>query len=53
MYIVHQTLIVAMAHSLQPMRLAPGVDAVVLAVLTVTLSFAAFGIVRRVRLLRP
>ncbi|NNG22159.1 acyltransferase family protein [Telluria aromaticivorans] len=52
-YIVHQTLIVTMAHSLQPMRLAPGVEAVVLVVLTLTLSFGVFELVRRVRLLRP
>ncbi|MBV8125977.1 MAG: acyltransferase family protein [Paucibacter sp.] len=52
-YILHQTLIVVMAHYLQPVRLAPGVEAAVLLVLTFTLSFGMFEVVRRVRVLRP
>ena len=51
-YIVHQTLIVVMAHALQPVRMAPGLEALVLVALTATLSFALFEIVRRVRVLR-
>ncbi|MES2758978.1 MAG: acyltransferase family protein [Pseudomonadota bacterium] len=52
-YIVHQTLIVAMAHALKPLRLAPGIEAILLAVLTVTASFAIFEAVRRCAPLRP
>lgn len=52
-YILHQTLIVSMAHWLKPVNLAPGVEAAVLIVLTFGISFAAFGIVRRVAVLRP
>ncbi|QOY93197.1 acyltransferase family protein [Massilia sp. UMI-21] len=52
-YILHQTLIVTMAHAMQPLRIAPGLEAVLLVVLTVTLSFGLFDMVRRVRRLRP
>lgn len=52
-YIVHQTLIVVLAHSFKPARLAPGVEGLLLTVLTLALSFAVFELVRRVRLLRP
>ncbi|WP_312550011.1 acyltransferase family protein [Massilia sp.] len=52
-YIVHQTLIVALAHWLKPARLAPGIEGVLLTVLTLTLSFAIFEAVRRIKLLRP
>ena len=51
-YILHQTLIVTMAHGMKPLRLAPGIEAVLLIVLTVTLSFGIFEVVRRVRFLR-
>ncbi|TFW31676.1 acyltransferase family protein [Massilia horti] len=52
-YILHQTLIVSIAHWLKPVRLAPGVEASILVVLTVTLSFGVFELVRRNALLRP
>ncbi|MFC0135373.1 hypothetical protein CR105_14465 [Massilia eurypsychrophila] len=52
-YIVHQTLIVSMAHALKPLRLAPGIEAILLAVLTLTASFAVFEVVRRYAPLRP
>lgn len=52
-YIVHQTLIVCMAHLLKPAHLAPGLEASVLIVLTLTISFAVFEVVRRFALLRP
>jgi hypothetical protein len=52
-YIVHQTLIVAMAHGLKPVRLAPGIESILLMVLTVTFSFAIFEVVRRYAPLRP
>jgi surface polysaccharide O-acyltransferase-like enzyme len=52
-YIAHQTLIVVLAHSLKPLKLAPGLEAVLLVVMTTCLSFALFELVRRVPLLRP
>ncbi|MDQ1814253.1 acyltransferase family protein [Massilia sp. CCM 9210] len=52
-YIVHQTLIVVTAHAIQPARLAPPVEALVLIVLTLTLSFGVADIVRRSRVLGP
>jgi glucan biosynthesis protein C len=52
-YIVHQTLIVSMAHALKPLRLAPGIEAILLVVLTLTASFAVFEVVRRFAPLRP
>lgn len=52
-YIVHQTLIVTLAHYAKPLRLAPGIEAVLLVVLTLTLSFGVFECVRRVPLLCP
>lgn len=52
-YIVHQTLIVSMAHALKPVRLAPGIEGILLIVLTFSLSFGIFEIVRRCAPLRP
>ncbi|NML59642.1 hypothetical protein HHL21_00750 [Massilia sp. RP-1-19] len=52
-YILHQTLIVVLAHSFKPAGLAPVTEAVVLAVLTLCLSFGMFELVRRVPVLRP
>lgn len=52
-YIVHQTIIVTLAHLFKPFGLGPGVEAPVLVVLTLTLSFASFELVRRLALLRP
>jgi glucans biosynthesis protein C len=52
-YILHQTLIVTLAHAFKPLHLAPGLEALVLVVLTATLSFAGFELVRRVAVLRP
>lgn len=52
-YILHQTLIVVLAHGAKPLRIAPGTEAVLLVVLTVALSFGAYEVIRRVRLLRP
>lgn len=52
-YILHQTLIVVLAHGMKPLRIAPGTESVLLVVLTVTLSFGAYEVIRRVRLLRP
>jgi glucan biosynthesis protein C len=52
-YIVHQTLIVSMAHALKPVRFAPGIEAILLVVLTLTISFAIFEVVRRCAPLQP
>lgn len=52
-YILHQTVIVVLAHGMQPLRIAPGTEAVLLVVLTVGLSFGTFELVKRVGVLRP
>jgi len=52
-YIAHQTLIVVLAHSFKPLGLAPGVEAVLLIVLTASGSFALYEAVRRLRWARP
>ncbi len=52
-YIVHQTLIVVMAHYLKPVRLGAGTEGAILVVLTLCGSFAVFEVVRRVGVLRP
>jgi surface polysaccharide O-acyltransferase-like enzyme len=52
-YILHQTLIVTMAHWLKPVQLSPKVEGAVLVILTFAISFGAFEIIRRVALLRP
>ena len=52
-YILHQTLIVSMAHLFKPAALAPVTEAAALAVLTLCISFGTFELVRRVRVLRP
>ncbi len=52
-YILHQTLIVSMAHWLKPVALAPATEGLILIVLTFTISFAGFEAVRRIALLRP
>ena len=52
-YIVHQSLIVAMAHLIKPANIAPAAEALVLVVLTLCISFGIFEAVRRVSVLRP
>ena len=52
-YILHQTLIVVLAHAMKPLRIAPGPEAVVLVLLTTTISFGCYELVRRLRPLRP
>ena len=53
LYILHQTLIVVMAHSLKPAGIAPVTEGVLLVVLTLTISLGAFEVIRRVPLLQP
>lgn len=52
-YIVHQTIIIALAMALRPAALGAGTEAVLLVVLTLALSLAVFECVRRVDFLRP
>ncbi|ELX09344.1 hypothetical protein Jab_2c14100 [Janthinobacterium sp. HH01] len=52
-YILHQTLIVCMAHWLKPVKMAPATEGAVLVVLTFALSFGIFEVVRRIAVLRP
>jgi surface polysaccharide O-acyltransferase-like enzyme len=52
LYILHQTFIVVFAYILKPASLAPGIEALVLIVLTITSSFAVFEMVRRVPVLQ-
>jgi glucan biosynthesis protein C len=52
-YILHQTLIVLLAHALKPLHRPPGLEALLLVVLTTVLCFTGFELVRRVALLRP
>lgn len=52
-YIVHQSLIVVLAHAIKPAHVAPAVEGPVLIILTIGFSFAIFEIVRRVPVLRP
>lgn len=52
-YILHQTLIVTMAHAIKPAKLAPVTEGLILVVLTLFISLAIFELVRRVAILRP
>lgn len=52
-YILHQTLIVTMAHWMKPIKLAPSIEGVFLIVLTFAISFGVFEVVRRIAVLRP
>lgn len=52
-YILHQTLIVCMAHWVKPIKLAPTIEGVFLVVLTFAISFGVFEVVRRIAVLRP
>ncbi|MBV7537708.1 acyltransferase family protein [Duganella sp. sic0402] len=52
-YILHQTLIVTMAHWLKPVKLAPTIEGVFLVVLTFGISFGVFEAARRIAVLRP
>jgi glucan biosynthesis protein C len=52
-YILHQTVIVVVAHALKPSHLYPPVEGVVLVLVTVAMCFLGYEAIRRVRLLRP
>ncbi len=52
-YILHQTVIVVLAHALKPAHLNPGVEALLLVLVTFAVCFLCYEGVRRVALLRP
>ncbi|MEQ1511561.1 MAG: acyltransferase family protein [Lysobacteraceae bacterium] len=52
-YILHQTIIVVLAHNAQPLGLRPAIEGPLLVLATFGLCFSGFEIVRRVRWLRP
>lgn len=52
-YILHQTVIVVMAHTLKPAHLNPGVEAFLLVLVTGSACFLGYEGIRRVPLLRP
>jgi hypothetical protein len=53
LYILHQTVIVVVAHSLKPAHLEPGVEGALLVLVTSSACLLGFEVIRRVRILRP
>lgn len=52
-YILHQTIIVVLAHSLKPAHLSSPVEGLLLVLTTAALSFLGYELIRRSWLLRP
>jgi glucans biosynthesis protein C len=52
-YILHQTVIVVVAHTLKPAHLYPPIEGVLLVLVTAATCFLSYEAIRRVRLLRP
>jgi len=52
-YILHQTVIVVVAHALKPSHLYPPVEGVLLVLVTAATCLLSYEAIRRVRLLRP
>jgi glucans biosynthesis protein C len=52
-YILHQTVIVVAAHALEPVRLPPLLEGVLLVLVTVAFCFLAYEAIKRLRWLRP
>ena len=52
-YMLHQTVIVVVAHNLQPLRIPPLIEGPMLVVVTFACCFAGYEAVRRVGWLRP
>jgi hypothetical protein len=52
-YILHQTVIVVLARTLKPLHIQPGLEGMLLIVLTTVSCFAGYELVRRVAALRP
>lgn len=53
LYILHQTIIVVLAHNLQALQISPAVEAPLLITATFSLCWLAYLIIRRLRWLRP
>jgi glucan biosynthesis protein C len=52
-YILHQTIIVVIAHSLKPAHLDPVVEGTLLILVTAAGSLLGYEVIRRIRILRP
>lgn len=52
-YILHQTIIVVVAHNLKPLGLTPAVEGPLLVLMTFVLAFGLYEVIRRVGWLRP
>ncbi|HEU4853120.1 MAG TPA: acyltransferase family protein [Telluria sp.] len=52
-YILHQTVIVTLAHNMQPLGLAPAIEGPVIVALTLALCFGGYEVMRRFALTRP
>ncbi len=52
-YVLHQTLILLLAHNFAPLALNPVLEGSLLVILTLALSLSGFEIIRRVKVLRP
>ncbi|MDB6097821.1 MAG: hypothetical protein JWN58_524 [Gammaproteobacteria bacterium] len=52
-YILHQTVIVVVAHALKPSQLYAPIEGLLLVLVTVTTCFLGYEAIRRVRVLRP
>jgi glucans biosynthesis protein C len=52
-YILHQTVIVVVAHALKPSRVYAPVEGLLLVLVTITTCFLGYEAIRRVRVLRP
>jgi hypothetical protein len=52
-YILHQTIIIVLAYNLAPMALGPVIEPAAVILLTITLCFFCFEIIRRVDILKP
>ncbi|MGE8226523.1 MAG: acyltransferase family protein [Stenotrophomonas sp.] len=53
LYILHQTVIVVLAHRLKPLQLQPGIEAALLIVATFALCLGAYELIKRCGPLRP
>lgn len=53
LYILHQTVIVVLAHELKPLQLNPGIEAVILIVVTFALCLGAYELILRCAPLQP
>jgi hypothetical protein len=52
-YILHQTIIIVLAYNFAPMALGPIIEPILVILLTISLCFICFEIIRRVDILKP